>query len=468
MPPGAQPPSAQPPVAPCPQPPGAQPPVAPGPIGVVGWQRLHPLSPLVRSSRAVAGIAVVAVLNAGQVRHGNPLSLAIYGALILLGLVAGFIAWLVTRWRLDADALRIETGLLRRDSRRLPVDRIQAVDLVQPFLGRILGLAELRIRLAGADGSRGRLSYLSEADAHQLRARLLAAHHGLDQATPPPPERVLLSVPTGRLLASVATSFLGSSAGALTLVALVLSITVPSALAVVFGSSFSLLFALGSGIWRRVTSEFRFTAAAAPDGLRLRAGMFQTVAETIPAGRIQAVRMVEPLLWRPFGWRRVIVDVAGGTANRRGRTSGGGQVSRALLPVGRASDAELVLDRVLGDHRVALTRPPRRVRFKAPLGYHFLAAGYDRRHAVTVNGRLQRTTCWVPLEKVQSVRRLQGPVQRRLRVSSVHLDTAGRSVRAVLRDREQIEADAGVEELAELCRTARAARSLAAPLSSVQ
>ena len=421
-----------------------------------GWQRLHPLSPVVRSSRTLAAIAVLAVVDAAQARHGNPLNLAIYGAVIAFGLVAGVIAWLVTRWRLESDALHIETGLLRRDSRRLPIDRIQAVDLVQPFLGRILGLAELRIRLAGADGSRGRLSYLTEADARQLRARLLAAHHGLDQATPPPPERMLLSVPSGRLLASVATSFLGSSAGVLAVVALVLSITVPSALAVVFGSSFSLLFALGGGIWRRVTSEYRFTAAAAPDGLRLRAGLFQTVAETIPAGRIQAVRMVEPLLWRPFGWRRVIVDVAGGTANRRGRTSGGGQVSRALLPVGRAADAELVLDRVLGDHRVELTRPPRRARLKAPLGYHFLASGYDQRHAVTVNGRLQRTTCWVPLEKVQSVRRLQGPVQRRLRVSSVHLDTAGRSVRAVLRDRDQSEADAAVEQLAELSRAARA------------
>ncbi|MHB1854813.1 MAG: PH domain-containing protein [Acidimicrobiales bacterium] len=420
------------------------------------WCRLHPLSPLIRSSRTLAAIAVLAVVDAAQARHGNRMSLVVYGAVILFGLVAGVIAWLVTRWRLEPDALRIETGLFRRDSRRLPIDRIQAVDLVQPFLGRILGLAELRIRLAGADGSRGRLSYLSETDAHQLRARLLAAHHGLDPATPPPPERLLLSVPSGRLLMSVATSFLGSAAGVLAVVAVILSITVPSALAVVFGSSFSLLFALGSGIWRRVTSEYRFTAAAAPDGLRLRAGLFQTVAETIPAGRIQAVRMVEPLLWRPFGWCRVVVDVAGGAANRRGRTGGGGQVSRALLPVGLAADAELVLDRVLGDHRVPVTRPPRRARLKAPLGYHFLAAGYDRRHAVTVNGRLQRTTCWVPLEKVQSVRRLQGPVQRRLRVSSVHLDTAGRSVRAVLRDRDQNEADAEVEELTELCRTARA------------
>jgi putative membrane protein len=36
-----------------------------------------------------------------------------------------------------------------RDSRQLPVARIQAVDVARPFLARALGLAELRVRLAG-------------------------------------------------------------------------------------------------------------------------------------------------------------------------------------------------------------------------------------------------------------------------------------------------------------------------------
>jgi putative membrane protein len=123
--------------------------------------------------------------------------------------------------------------------------------------------------------------------------------------------------------------------------------------------------------------------------------------------------------------------------------------------VGSAAEADVLLRLVLGDYQVPTTRPPGRARLKAPLGYHFLAAGYDRAHAVTVNGRLRRNTCWVPLEKVQSVRRLEGPVQRRLQLSSVHLDTAGRSVHAVLRDRDGQDADRGVEDLAALCRAAR-------------
>ena len=112
-------------------------------------------------------------------------------AILVASLVIGVVRWWVTKWALDGVTLRIETGLLRRDARQLPVARIQAVDVVRPFLARVFGLAELRIRLAGGGKSGGRLTYLSEAAAVDLRARLMAGHHGLDMATPEPAERPL-------------------------------------------------------------------------------------------------------------------------------------------------------------------------------------------------------------------------------------------------------------------------------------
>jgi putative membrane protein len=63
----------------------------------------------------------------------------------------------------------------------------------------------------------------------------------------------------------------------------------------------------------------------------------------------------------------------------------------------------------------------------------------------------------VPLEKVQSLRRVQGPIQRRLSLASVHLDTAGRSVHATLRDRDSEEAERALAELTDLARAARVA-----------
>ena len=106
-----------------------------GPVVIgtlTGWHRLHPLSPLVRSGRTAVGllalIGITAAAGLGQ--DGSHLYDGLAAALVAAGAV---INWLVTRWRLDGATLCIETGLLRRDSRQLPVARIQAVDVVRPF-----------------------------------------------------------------------------------------------------------------------------------------------------------------------------------------------------------------------------------------------------------------------------------------------------------------------------------------------
>ena len=95
--------------------------------------------------------------------------------------------------------------------------------------------------------------------------------------------------------------------------------------------------------------------------------------------------------------------------------------------------------------------------WKSPLRYRMLKVGQTPSCVATQSGRLRRVTCWVPLEKAQSFRQVQGPVQRRLRLATVHVDTAGRGVRAVLRDRDAGEADRIVYELPELARVARRA-----------
>ena len=108
------------------------------------------------------------------------------------------------------------------------------------------------------------------------------------------------------------------------------------------------------------------------------------------------------------------------------------------------------------DSGVTVTPPPRRVRWKAPLGYHNLAAGHDDLVAIATVGRLRRVTACVPLDKVQSVRRVEGPIQRALSLATVDLDVAGRHVDASFKDRDHAEADRLVDELTVLCRAARA------------
>jgi putative membrane protein len=235
---------------------------------------------------------------------------------------------------------------------------------------------------------------------------------------------------------------------------------------------------IGAGIvWRHVSTQYGFTVATSPDGIRIRRGLLGTVAETIPVQRVQAVRMVEPLLWRPLHWCRLEVDVAGHPG--RDKAEGTHAVRKALLPVGGLEEAGRLVRIALPGAPPApssypppqssfTTRPPRRARWKAPLSYHFLAAGHDGTLAVAVTGRVNRQTTWVPLAKAQSVRLVQGPLQRMLGLATVHLDAAGRRVRAEFRERRQEEARALVTELAALSRTARKMAVHATPLVSAR
>jgi putative membrane protein len=421
------------------------------------WQRLHPLSPVVRAGRATIAIFILLVpaLLGGRSLTQNLPQLAIVAVLALLGVVQ----WLVTRWRIEGDDLRIETGLLRRQSLRFPLSQVQAIDVVRPGLARVFGVAELRLRMGGAAGGTARLAYLRESEVEPLRARLLALAHGGEQAEVPTEElreEFLTRVPTGRLVASIFISDVGIFAELVVVALILVAVFAPGALSGVLGGGAAWLVGVGTGVWRRFNQEYKLTVARAPDGLRLRGGLVALAAETIRPGRVQAVRMVEPMLWRALGWCRLEVDLAG-SQRRKGESEATGRQLRAVLPVGSRALAAELLAQIVPDAPQPTRRAPRRVLAKSPLRFRFLAWGRNDRTVVTQSGRIRRVTVWLPLEKVQSIRRVEGPVQRRLHLATLHLDTAGRALHATLRDRDRAEADEALGDLVELARTARRA-----------
>jgi putative membrane protein len=176
----------------------------------------------------------------------------------------------------------------------------------------------------------------------------------------------------------------------------------------------------------------------------------------IPHGRVQAVRMVEPILWRPWGWARLEVDLAG-QQRRKGENRSEGKQLRAVLPVGPRAEALALLEHVLPGARAPVDPAPARARWKSPLRFHNLAVARTDELVATRTGRLARVTVWVPLAKAQSFRWSQGPVQRRLRLADVFVDTAGRRLGAAFRDRDVDEARRELDELAAAARIARQA-----------
>ena len=432
------------------------------------WHRLHPLSPLVRGGRATIAVFIILIPIAfGHDSFGREIPQLGVIALIVL---AGLVSWLVTRWRIEDDDLRIETGLLRRQSLRFPLAQVQAIDVVRPGLARLFRVAELRLRMAGSSGATARLAYVAEHEVEPLRDQLLALARGArHEEAPPAPaaasdpiqteEHVLAIVPTGPLVASIllenwwlVTIFVGLLVG--------LAVSPHTVSALLAGGGFIWALSMATFVWRRFNQQYRLTVSEGPDGLHLRGGLVALTAEVIRPGRVQAVQLVEPLLWRPLGWCRLEVDVAG-----RQRRKGEGEAQRgqlrALIPVGKRELALELVDRLLPDCPRELSRPPRRVFWKSPFRYRALSWGRSDTCVATTSGRLRRVTCWVPLEKVQSLRHVQGPVQRRLNLASVHVDTAGRTVHATLRDRDAAEAKRALADLTDLARAARRKPALA-------
>jgi putative membrane protein len=420
--------------------------------GLDGWHRLHPLSPAVRAGRVlVAFLAVFLPTLIGGSRNGW--DAAIRGLILAALIGLGVVSWLVTRWRVEGSNLRIETGLVRRSSMLYPLTQVQAIDTVRPGLARLFGLAELRLRMGGTGGS-ARLAYLPVKQADTLRARLLALATGSHEDTPEPHDEVLVTVPVRRVIVSLALT-----PPAFFLVAyvatLIVAVATGAAVArVIAGYTAPMMIGNAVAFWRRFNRAYRATVAHAPEGLRVRAGLVETSAETIPRGRVQAVRLLEPLLWRPFGWCRLDVDVAGRVHDRGGERDNERQL-RSVLPVGSRAEAQQLLELLVPGAPPPVHKPPRRARWKSPLRYRRLSFGYDESYAVATSGRLARVQRWVPLTKVQSLRRIEGPTQRRLGLATVYIDTAGKRFGAAFRD---IDGDGSLRELERLTDLARAAR----------
>lgn len=427
------------------------------PHATTPWQRLHPLSPIVRAGRHLVsvGAVVLAGVIGSQRAHGDH-CWELVG--IGVGIVAGIVAWLVTRWRLVDGVLHIESGLLNRSSSRYPLNRVQAIDIAQSGLARILGLAELHLRMAGG-GDTGRLACLTLARATELRDELLViaraerspAGDGLQvsaampEALPPtgnaqdlgtgPP---LVVTDTVRLVLGTLTSGVGLVAVIVCAAFAVGLAMFPSAARAIAAGGIWPVIGLAGALWKRFNGDYRLTVHATDAGFQLRSGLVQTASEMISRGRIQLVRLRQPLLWRRFGWCRVEVEVAGRKVKKENRAEG--RASRPLLAVGSLEVGKAILSNVAPEAPECSLRPPRRACWKAPLSMRHLAIGSNQRYIAARRGRLEATTTWVPLAKVQSIRATEGPVQRRLGLATVHLDVAGSHACATLQDRDTREA----------------------------
>ncbi|WP_101258051.1 PH domain-containing protein [Streptomyces barkulensis] len=413
-------------------------------------RRLHPVTPWRRAWAPLAALFAFAAQDPERARQGVESLTAgrLLAALALLLPAAaayGFLSWWMTSYTVTETELRIRTGLLFRRVAHIRLDRLQAIDVGRPLLARVVGVAKLKLDVVGTD-KKDELAFLGERDAVALRAELLARASGMAPEAAAEvgeaPSRELVRVGTRMLVVSLL--LLGSVWGTLAA-----AVAVP---ALIWWTSGSLWPALAvavpllSGVWRsgvgRFLTEFDWVVAESPDGMRLDHGLLDRAHATVPPGRVQAVRIVEPWLWRRRGWVRVELDVAAG-----------GNEGGLLLPVATRETARGVLARVLPgvdpDEAAASLAPvPRRARWVVPLWWRGYGHGVTQTVFASRKGLLCRTLSLVPHAKVQSVRFTQGPWERAFGLADVHVDhgangTVAAGLRAAEEARAVVAAQAG-------------------------
>ncbi|MFI2103000.1 PH domain-containing protein [Isoptericola sp. NPDC019693] len=496
------------------------------------WRRVHPVTPFVRGWAAVVAILVIGgqqVLDdvANAVRAVDSIRslwwVVLLALVVLVGIIFGYaaLAWRMTAYAVDDDAVRLRKGILFRQQRHARLDRLQAIDVRQPLLARLFGLAELRLEVAGGSDSGVAIGFLKEADAQRLRADLLARAAGVkaarrtdrsdgqpttvgpasddpatpadladgrlpgaapapddgqEVAAPEAPEHQVYEVPATRLLLSL-LRMPGVWVGVLSLVGVGVAVAVTREVSILF-SALPAVLGVGGYIFQRFAGEFGFRAALSPDGIRLRHGLLETRAQTIPPGRVQAVSLTQGPLWRGPDWWRVKVNVAG----YGGGGEQAGEQQHVLLPVGPREEALTALWLVLPDLEVAdpddtlalldealtgdartdrwFVTSPRSARLLDPWSWRRNGYAVTGRALLARGGRFVRTLEVVPHERTQSLGLVQGPWQRRRGLASFTLHSTPGPISPAV---HHLAEDEAARLLGEQSARAREARAHAGP-----
>ncbi|MEV1131687.1 PH domain-containing protein [Agromyces sp. NPDC049794] len=428
-------------------------------------------------------------------------------AVIIAALVAGFwLSWRMHTFRVTQEAVEVRSGILFRSHRSARLDRIQGINVNRPLFARLFGTAKLEVSVAGQSAN-VQLAYLGSALADGLRADILrlasgaraakaadaAAARGpavtpggegdgelphdgrlhvpavigqrVDEFLAPeldpslaPPESIV-HLPLGRVIAS---TFLGGSIVWLAVLVGVIAVGFTTGQWWVLFSFVPALIGLVSYVWSRITKSLRYSIAGTPDGVRIGHGLLSTGNQTIPPGRIHAIEVSQWILWRPFGWWSIRINVAGQSVS----ASNDAAQRTLVLPVGTVADVHRVLALLLPDaasavdplieagligrfDRGGFSRTPTRGAWLRPLSWRRIGWALADGVALLRRGWLQRSLILVPLARMQSVAVAAGPIGRMLGLASVRIHTVAGPVTASLPVADRTEAFALFERLAD-------------------
>ena len=367
------------------------------------WQRLHPLTPALRSLQLLYVLILAiafrsfggAAAESSRFPAGGEFSAlvaTIMLAAFLFGILVVTLSYFRFRYRVTEESLVITHGVLFRRRRVIPRSRIQNVDLRAGPLQQLLGVAAARIETAGGADTEATLSVVSRAEGVRLRETLVrsategrlrapAAATSIAPAAPtaaPPPvptsvrrlslldlaiagatsNRVGVLVgalfggnfifdfmPTDRLLRRVLPPKLVDSAPGFESLVDVAShdfqafLAGAAALALVFGLAGWAISVLASAL-----RYFDFTLTESSGELRVSYGLFTRREKGFRRGRVQNLQIEESILRRWLGLASIRVQTAGyGPATKQDERM------ETLTPIARSAEIREYLSTVWPD-----------------------------------------------------------------------------------------------------------------------
>lgn len=416
-------------------------------------KRLHPLSAVVSVARGALQGAFFGFFGGSVAAGTASLPSVAVPIVAAVGAVFGggyaLARYLRFRYELAGDTLTVESGVFSRQSREIPLGRVQNVDVTQSALNRLLGLAVVDFETAGGSATEARLAAVGETEAGRLR-RLVQRHgyeanaasdvasheeEGTGETAPteafptdsgravtvePPRARrddgELLFAFGWRELLTYALVSVRPAAPVLTLASLPLGIdvvravvrfnaalvgvrgplgsslvrTAPTPRLVVFGAltlvQFVLL-ALVVSVVLTVVEYYGFRLTQADGDLRYERGLLRRYSGNIPLEKVQTLTIRENVLMRQFGYATLAVETAGYGGGDQQSTQG------VAVPFAAREDVyELARDvEPFGD--LSFERPPPRARRRYAWRFSLAVAGLVA-VAYVVDARVLDTGYW--------------------------------------------------------------------------
>jgi putative membrane protein len=446
---------------------------------------LHPLSVPYRVVQAGLGyiplLFFLAIVTGPVAGEFTPL---LWTLLIGLTLVA-IVGWQVAYYRrfdyeATPDTFDIRSGVISRRNREIPYWRVQNVDISRNVAQRALGIAQLNIETAGGGQTEAVLRYVGYEEAKRLQNELRrrkrreeASGDGEPDAREAP-TRLLYEITPEDLAVLAVASF---DLRLVSFLSVLLSVVAPPVLIEILAdlpvnpllvvAAVIVLVVVGSAILsgaNAVINTYGFRLTEAGEELRYERGLLQRYDGSIPLDKVQQLALRENLLKRVFEYSSLVVETAGYAPGQ-----GGGVGSESAVPIADRETTWRIAREIEPFGEVGITRPPKRARRRyafrylialgvlaglvyaatlafgmqmywyavlagvplAPVAAHYkwkcrgyhVGAGY----VVTRTGFWNQTTRIVPYYRVQNVIGTQTVFQRRWRLGSVLIDTAGSS-----------------------------------------